>query len=191
MNILKGVLIFGLGVASGFGACYIYYKKKFEKQAEDEISEVKSYYLQKSLKETEERKKRLEKIEDDSKKLNEVIEKIDYSKLNNREEEKMKAEAENPEEEEPTKPYMITEDEFLNDMNDYEKLSLTYFTVDDTLADDCDEMVDVEETISSDIYNQISESDDGDYYVRNPLLQVDYEIMKVDQSFKERYGFDY
>ena len=105
--------------------------------------------------------------------------------------EEERAEEESPEEEESMSPYMITEDEFVNDKNDYEKLSLTYFTVDDTLADDCDEMVDVEETISTDIFNQIAESDDGDYYVRNNALQVDYEIMKVDQSYKERYGFDY
>ena len=99
----------------------------------------------------------------------------------------MKAEAESPEEDEPTKPYLITEDEFLNDKNDYDKISLTYYMLDDTLADEFDEMIDIEEAISSDIFNQIAGSDE-DLYVRNNTLETDFEIMKVEGSFHDKYG---
>ena len=207
MSVWKGLLIFGIGAAAGFGSGYLIFKNKYEKIADEEIDEVKKYYLEKDLKRLNEAEKMAETNEKMKEAINSGVQKakeekdkIDYSKINDEstviedkkeDDEEVRAEEESPEEEEPTKPYMKTEDEFLNDKNEYEKLSLTYFTVDDTLADDCDEMVDVEETISTDIYNQISESDDGDYYVRNPILQVDYEIMKVDQSYKERYGFDY
>ncbi|MBO7450866.1 MAG: hypothetical protein J6U54_10910 [Clostridiales bacterium] len=109
-----------------------------------------------------------------------------YNKIG-KEEEEVKAEAESPEEDEPTKPYLITEDEFLNDKNEYDKISLTYYIFDDTLADESDEMVDIEETISSDVYNQLADTD-TDLYVRNNVLETDFEIMRVEGSFHDRYG---
>lgn len=193
MNIIKGILIFTAGVAIGVGGSYIYLKKKI-KEKDNEVQEVRDYYNEKYLDE----KKRADKIIDDSKKLDKVIEdytkkqeedKVKYNKIGKEKEEneEVKAEAESPEEDEPTKPYLITEDEFLNDKNEYEKISLTYYALDDTLADEFDEMIDIEEAISTDIFNQIAESKD-DLYVRNNSLETDFEIMKVEGSFHDKYG---
>lgn len=192
---IKEIVIFGVGAALGFGSGYLYFKKKYERIANTEIDEVKAYYAEKLISE----KKRLDKLEEDSKKIDDAIKdiypvkkeaKTNYNKVSEtdkKEEEIVKAEAESPEEDEPTKPYLITEEEFLNDKNDYDKISLTYYIFDDTLADECDEMIDIEETISSDIYDQIAGSDE-DLYVRNNTLQTDFEIMRVESSFHDRYG---
>lgn len=198
MNIVKDIALVAVGAAVGFAGGWLLTKRKYEKQAEDDINDIRQYYLEKDLerqKAHEEIKEKVEKAEETSKKLGEVIDKIEYHKIVKNEykegDEEVKAEQESPEEELPDKPYMISEDEYLEGNNDYEKISLTYFTEDDTLADDTDEMVDVEETISSDIFNQIAESDDGDFYVRNDTVQTDFEVVKIDASYKERYGFDY
>lgn len=189
---IKELIALGVGAAAGFGCGYLYFKKKYEQKADEEIESVKSYYAEKFKKE----KSRIDKLEEDSKAIDNVIKeyskteehkKINYHKPVKEEEEIVKAEAESPEEDEPTKPYLITEEEFLNDKNEYDKISLTYYSFDDVLADECDEMIDIEENISSDIYNQIASSDE-DLYVRNNVLQTDFEIMKVDGSFHDKYG---
>lgn len=203
MSALKGMLIFGLGAVAGFGAGWYVFKTKYKRIADTEIDEVKKYYLDKHLKE----QKKVEELINDSKKIDAAIEKYEkvaetekkepskapqktkYNKVGEekKEDEEVKAEAESPEEDEPTKPYLITEDEFLNDKNEYDKISLTYYMLDDTLADEFDEMIDIEEAISSDIFNQIAGSDE-DLYVRNNTLETDFEIMKVEGSFHDKYG---
>ena len=206
MNALKGTIIFASGVAVGLGIGWIFCRKKMAEK-DEAMDELRKYYLEKHLDVKKDIQTKIDKANEDvaiSKiaAYSHIIDRMEADRNKSPEsaafsdevvvkEEKEMAEAESPEEEQSSEPYLITEDEFINDKNDYEKLSLTYFTIDDTLADDCDEIVDVEETISTDIFNQISESEDGDYYVRNNTLQTDYEIMKVDQSYKERYGFEY
>ena len=191
---IKEIAIFAVGAAVGVGGSFIYFKKKYKSEADEEINEVRKYYQEKFDKE----KARIDKLEEESNKIDKAIkeyEKIDTKKVKvkynkveeDQEEEIVKAEAESPEEDEPTKPYLITEEEFLNDKNDYDKISLTYYMFDDTLADESDEMIDIEENISTDIYNQIAGSDE-DLYVRNNTLQTDFEIMRVEGSFHDRYG---
>lgn len=193
MNFLKGSLLFGVGAALGFGCGLLFFKEKYKRIADEEIDSVKSYYQDKMIAE----RARIDKIEENSKKLDEVIDeytkkeekpRTKYNKVGEtKEDEEVKAEQENPEEDEPTKPYLITEEEFLNDKNEYDKISLTYYTYDDTLADEYDEMIDIEESISSDIYNQLASSEE-DLYVRNNTLETDFEIMRVEASFHDKYG---
>lgn len=200
---IKKIVIFAAGAAIGVGGSFLYFKKKYKSEADNEVNEVRQYYQKKIEKE----KERLDKLENESNKIDKAIEeytekakdiskktKVKYNKISEdektqigKENEEVKAEAESPEEDEPTKPYLITEEEFLNDKNDYDKISLTYYMFDDTLADESDEMIDIEENISSDIYNQIAGSDE-DLYVRNNVLQTDFEIMRVEGSFHDRYG---
>lgn len=200
---IKEIVIFAAGAAIGVGGSFLYFKKKYKSEADNEVNEVRQYYQKKIEKE----KERLDKLENESNKIDKAIEeytekakdiskktKVKYNKISEdektqigKENEEVKAEAESPEEDEPTKPYLITEEEFLNDKNDYDKISLTYYMFDDTLADESDEMIDIEENISSDIYNQIAGSDE-DLYVRNNTLQTDFEIMRVEGSFHDRYG---
>ena len=43
-NLIKYLITFAIGAASGSGITYILVKKKFEKKADDEIAEMKEYY---------------------------------------------------------------------------------------------------------------------------------------------------
>lgn len=203
MNYVKNILLVGLGVAAGFASGYFYAKKKIEDEKDNEIQEVRNYYYRK----IQENDKDIEKLNEQMSEIDEAIDayqektehpkeekkkktskKTDYHKLGAKEkEEVVKAEAESPEEEDSNKPYLITEDEFLNDKNEYDKISLTYYMEDETLTDECDEPVDVEETVSSDIYNQFKELT-GDIYIRNNILQTDFEIMKVESTYDSGYG---
>ena len=192
MNYWKEILALGIGGAVGFAAGWYFSKRRAEARADEEIDSVKQYYMQKHLEETKKMEEinnkideKILEVEEEYRNTDKIAENVKYHKIGD--DEQVLAEKEIPEEEEPTKPYLITEDEFLNGRNEYDKISLTYYTYDDTLADDCDEMIDVEETISTDIYNQVADAD-GDIYVRNPELETDFEVMKVEASFRERYG---
>ena len=195
MDIVKDIGIFGAGIGTGFLLGWIFLKKKYKKISDKEIEEVREYYSKKCEKK-EEKKPDREDIEN----LKKVAEtgdlgpssvsqtsvplKTNYHRIGD--EEVVLAEKESPEEDMPTKPFLITADEFLNGENEYEKLSLTYYGMDDTLADDYGELVDIEETISSDIYNELGQITE-DLYVRNPILETDYEIVHVDRAYTDRY----
>ena len=204
---VKNILLVGMGGAIGFVTGYYYSKRKYEKLADEEVNEVRNLYLRK-LKENDDE---MDKLREEAAKINNKIEEYsgkkkvaeteeekkpskpsqstNYYKISNgiKEEEKM-AEAENPEEDNPDRPYIITYDEFANDKNDYLKLSLSYYMDDDTLIDEDGSLADIEETVSSDIFNQINEIDDADIYVRNDTLETDFEITKIDGRYHDEYG---
>lgn len=86
--------------------------------------------------------------------------------------------------EEPHKPYPISAVSFANEQMDYEKVSLTCYA---------------DGVVSDDLYYEITNADDilGDFrstpqwkknheaYIRNDVLQVDYEIVYEDVTFDE------
>lgn len=94
----------------------------------------------------------------------------------------------------PNKPYIIHQDEFNENDTEYSQVTLTYYDEDGVLAD----------TDDSVIHNQVSLIGDGtlsrfghgsdDYnvlYVRNPHLEMEYEICRVQKSFEaEVEGLD-
>lgn len=208
MKAWKYALAFSAGALISSIVTLVLTKRKYESIADKEIDEVKKYYLKKRMEDDKKLNEIIGKSEELDKKIEEKIltdaeikdekkvaetgdlkpsntrQTVNYNNIYGKTEEKM-AEKEAPEEEKPTKPYLITEDEYLND-DDNEKLALTYYAYDDTLADDMNEPVDIEETISSDIYNEIIDANE-DIFVRNPILETDYEIMRVEGSYAERY----
>jgi len=197
MDTIKSILIFGAGAAAGFVVGKFYFEKKFELERQKDRVELRNYYDEKlkkmdnEISRSDKLNDKIEEVIEETKKVEHIQDKVNYNKIG-KEEEIVKAEMEAPEEDHPNKPYIISEDEFLDGNNEYDKISLTYFIMDDTLADDSEEVVDIEETISTDIYNMLGDdADDKDLYVRNDDLQTDFEIMKVEGSYSERMGFPY
>lgn len=94
----------------------------------------------------------------------------------------------------PDRPYIIHQDEFNDNETEFSQVTLTYYEPDAVLAD----------TDDSVIHNQVSLVGDGtlsrfghgadDYnvlYVRNPHLEMEYEICRVQKSFEvEVEGLD-
>lgn len=74
------------------------------------------------------------------------------------------------------KPYVIPPENF-GEIDEYEKISLTYYS-DRVLVDECDELVeDVEDTVGFDSLTHFGEYEDDSVYVRNDRLKCDYEIL--------------
>ena len=80
-------------------------------------------------------------------------------------------------------PYVISPDEF-GELEDYTKISLTYFA-DGVLADECGEIVDDVEEIIGDGLDHFGEYEDDSVFVRSDAKRCDYEILKDLRDFSD------
>lgn len=80
-------------------------------------------------------------------------------------------------------PLVISEDIFYAEDNRFSQESLFYYTENDTLVDEHDTVVENRELIVGNWLSDPIWDDSGVMYVRNPRLQIDYEITKVDAAF--------
>ena len=84
------------------------------------------------------------------------------------------------------KPYVISPEEF-DDNEDYETVSLTYYS-DGVLTDERDNVIeDVEGTIGEDSLTHFGEYEDDSVFVRDDRKKIDYEILADDRKFSEVY----
>ena len=79
--------------------------------------------------------------------------------------------------------YVISPDEF-GELEDYTKVSLTYFA-DGVLADECGEIVDDVEEIIGDGLDHFGEYEDDSVFVRSDAKRCDYEILKDLRDFSD------
>lgn len=90
-------------------------------------------------------------------------------------------------------PYIISLDEFNEDM-EYDKISLGYYQIDDILVDEGEEVItDVSYVVGDEALTSFGVmSDDRDIvYIRNERLAIDYEIVRMNKSYRETVlGFD-
>lgn len=87
----------------------------------------------------------------------------------------------------PTKPYVITIEEFTTENEDYNKISLTYYTVDDALCDERNAPIRDTSIIGvgfEDLFGQDPREPDL-LHVRNEALTADFEIARRNESFTE------
>jgi len=85
-------------------------------------------------------------------------------------------------------PYIISVDEYSDPEVNYHRSTLTYYEVDDVLADQNDGIVtDVDRTIGDDTLLKFgNQSDDKDLvYVRNDKISTDFEVIRVHKSYAE------
>ena len=86
----------------------------------------------------------------------------------------------------PDNPYLIPVSEFMDDSNNYEKISITYFEGDDTLADERDMIIpDIAGTVGLESLNKFGYGSDSSstVYVRNQRLNTDFEIIKREDEY--------
>lgn len=93
----------------------------------------------------------------------------------------------------PVNPYIIHHDEFMVNEPEHEQVSLTYFSGDDVLVDERDQVIREVETVVGLEHLQkfgYGSEDEDMVYIRNPRLEVDYEISKSEGTFAtEVHGF--
>ena len=81
-------------------------------------------------------------------------------------------------------PYVIAPEKFM-EHDDYDTISLTYYS-DNVLADEDNEIIeDVEGVVGEDSLNHFGEYEDDAVYVRNDARKVDYEILLDQRKFSE------
>lgn len=204
----KEYLYLGAGIIVGAAASYaitkIYEERKYEHIIEEEINSVKKHYTSKDSKD----RKKPKESPDLSEKLQEVVDDLEYSEDELEGSlEALKAKANNgwqdPEEEmnegkvvvemgfepsprDPNNPYVINSEEFTDDNEDYDKLSVTYYEGDDVVADERDTVVpDPTSLIGIDALTRFGEGSDDEHivYVRNERLESDFEIVRDLRSY--------
>lgn len=83
-------------------------------------------------------------------------------------------------------PYPVTQKEYLDDEPDYAKLTVTYYSGDDTVADTRDDVINNPESLIGSCHKRFMGFDPVDphvVYVRNHNMQADYEVLFDEQAF--------
>lgn len=192
MSKLTGLGIFITGAAVGSAATWFYAKKKYEQIAQEEIDSVKETFTYKQPSETESNEN-VQTIADRAKEKPSVVE---YAKeLMEKEKYTNYSNSEMPSEDIPESgvtgantnykpPYVIPPEDF-GENDDYDKISLTYYS-DHIVTDENDEILeDVEGAIGFESLNHFGEYEDDSVFVRNERLKVDYEILLDQRSYSD------
>lgn len=195
---LLKTLIFVAGAAVGAAVMYKSLKDKFEQEVHEEVESVKQAYrdarpnvIPVDREEVEENDKIL--AQDVPLKYNGRAEKVDYHRISHElgyisEDgthitQKDLIEVEDPSMLKHQEPYVISPAEF-GEMG-YDKISLTYFA-DHVLVDDNYDLIeDVDATVGEGSLETFGEYEDDSVFVRNDILQVDYEILLDYRTFEE------
>lgn len=183
-----GFVILVVGIAIGSAATWQYTKKKYEQIAQEEIDSVKKSFSKKE----DEPVTKIAEV-DNTNNSRQAKEKpsvaeyaarlqdegyTNYSNVTN-EKESLKEVATSME-----KPYIIAPEAF-GELDDYEKISLSYYT-DGSLADEGDELVDdVDNTVGLDSLNHFGEYEEDSIFVRNDRLKCDYEILMDQRKYSD------
>lgn len=188
---------FAVGIGCGVLATYSFFRSKYERLHNEEVAAIDEVMRKKREKEKAEEEKAYEEtgstIVEIKKRTDDLI---NYSKaassyissvpptdseMENRigkMHDKMEelAEAEAPKEE-PGEQYEITSMDWLDDPF-YDKVELTYYVGDDTVANEAGQIDDIGMSIGMEIFEVFKEREDPEMYVRNPSLGIDYNIVK-------------
>lgn len=182
------LVMFIAGAAVGSAATWCYVKKKYEKIAQEEIDSVKEVFAKK---EGYSRAKEAAKVgeevvrgfndgvrmaADQAKEKPDIAE---YAAMIHKYGGDVVGEKERAVKEKY--PYVISPEEF-GEFEDYEKISLTYYS-DGILADENDEVVDDVEDIVGDALDHFGEYEDDSVFVRCDERKCDYEILLDQRSF--------
>lgn len=153
------IVAFMLGGAVGSLVTYYITRNKMRSEKETEINDVTDYY------ET---------------KMNQICESI-YADP--------EIEEDHPRDDLPPedKPYPITEQEYVEDM-DFGKETVVYYENDDILTDMFDRDLIIEETIGREVLSHFNEDEEDTAYARNDKLGMDYEIILEHKSFAAIMG---
>lgn len=195
---MNKVLYFVLGLGVGAAGSYFYLRTKFDRIAQEEINSVKEAYADKldeiraSLepepeKQAKEEPVKLKHQKPDLMEFSKMVKKEGYRDYSTK--------VEKPEDpiHEPFNPdpYEITEDEFGELEDAYDKVSLIFYS-DKVLAYESDDNVfeytNERLTPDFDDHFQIGSDKEEAVYIRNDIEKVDYAIYKDNRTYKEVTG---
>lgn len=191
------VLMFAVGAVIGSAVTWKVIKTKYEKIAQEEIESVKEAFSDRLSNLQEQIDDYVEA--DAAEEWTDRASKIDWSELEDlNEEESESADVEREEYARITsiyntekggvktmakRPYVISPDDF-GELDDYNRISLTYYA-DGTLEDEDREVIDdVDDLIGADSLMHFGEYEDDSVFVRNEYLRTDFEILKDYRTYE-------
>lgn len=190
MNKFGSFAAFVFGAAAGSFATWIYAKNKYEAIIQEEIDSVKKVFSDRKPVKNEfadesdwfERARIAGRLEFPLGYAEKIQENGYSAHLEN---EMESSENRNEEEEDVGQgPYVISPDEF-GEKDDYEQISLTYYS-DGVLADEDEQIIwDVDEVVGEESLGRFGEYEDDSVFVRNDKLKCDYEILKDQRNYPD------
>lgn len=198
---MNKVLYFVLGLGVGAAGSYFYLRNKFDQIAQDEINSVKEAYADKldeiraglepepECDEEDEKGEKPVKLKHQKPDLMEFSRKI---KENGYTDYSTKTEKPDDPAHQPFNPdpYEITEEEYEELSDLYDKVSLIFYS-DKVLAYESDDCVFeyTDERLTPDFDDHFKKNNDEEVvYIRNDIEKVDYAIYKDNRTYKEVTG---
>lgn len=186
-----GVAIFSVGAAIGAVAIWKYAEHKNEQKIQDEIKTFKDGYSKRPVARSIEKEETVNPNSDKLKNATKIINLQGYTNYSD----VQKVEPDEDPDDEPSMysekesdeeyPFVITPDEF-GDVDEYDKISLTYYAGDEMLADEKDELVEsIDSVVGLESLDHFGEYEDDSVFVRNDRLKCDYEILKDVRSWSD------
>lgn len=191
---LRDAIIFVGGVGLGAVSTYFILKDRYNKQRNEETEEIKEYYkdLYSNKEETPSELQEVEyKIEDahmetvevpagEEPNYGEIIEKLNYNQFSTT------VASPDGEERVERKPYLISMDEYNTDTRMIKKI-ISYFE-DDMVCMDNDTkevLTNIPKELGVDNLESINENGEGEIYIRNELLGIDYNVVSEPGSYED------
>lgn len=163
---LSNIAMFAAGAVLGSVVTWRMLKTKYERIAQEEIDSVKEVF---SRKYTGDQQGKIE-VEKDSEEIAEYVNRLSCEGYANH------SDIEKKEVPSVDRPYVIPPEDF-GELDGYETVSLTYYA-DKVLTDEWGEVIeDIDELVGEDSLTHFGEYEKDSVFVRNDLLQVDYEIL--------------
>ncbi len=169
---ISNMFIFAMGAMFGSTITWYFLKKKYKQMAQEEIDSVKESYRERDDTKTVESQKK--EIKDY---LNRIYGTNGYAA----------EDSEEKGEQSMNGPYIISPNEF-GTIDEYEIVSLTYYS-DQILVDDNGDIIDdIDELIGEDSLTHFGEYEDDSIFVRNDERKCDYEILYDNRSYYDTIG---
>ena len=93
------------------------------------------------------------------------------------------------EERDSSRPYIVSQEENFENVDEYDQITLTYFAGDDTLVDDRDDVVRDSDRIVGDVNLTkfgVGANSSNVLYIRNENLDTDFEVLRDDGKYTEK-----
>lgn len=188
----KTAISFGLGAAIGAFLGYFFTKKTMAEQCQEDIDSVKEVYkrnYEKKLEEYQAQNKPVELV-NDAAEAEEVA--IDYEESDKAALEKARqyfgySSIGDAPKKKKNKPHLITEDQYEDECDDYEKINLVCYSDGTITVGDTDEVFeDADRILGKGFKAELQKSDL--VHVRNDDLRNDYEIAADVRTYSEVVG---
>lgn len=183
--IRKDILMFLLGTVVGAALTAVYFNNKEAKMLEEEAEWCENV-ARGNRRDVIKVDECMDEVEYETEKKILVMNKDRYKKIARVYNTEVRAELESPPED-IGEPHVITFEQFNEECDNYDKITLTYYADGDTLTDEDESIIDnVLELVGYEALLSFGEgSNDPDIvYVRNDSLRIDYEIVRSEGSYK-------